>query len=325
MPLRADRIKINGIKAIKASAGESAASLANKAGVKLSDFLTWNEISRNTPLEADQYYLLGKKRTRGEETYHNVSPGENLWQISQRYGVQQKKLRRFNRMRSNEEIKPGMTLWLASKKPKDSGKAIDSNQIIEVDKAATFAWTADSSPPEYRGEAKTTETPLDKPVSTEISVVQEDSTIAENSTQKPLDSAQTLPQNTVSMMPDSAIQLAETDVVHGLKMKEHVVQPKETLYGIAHTYNVGVMDLVRWNNLNLQDGIKPGQVLKLSESAPVTENLVEKPSIEHEVRTTDTLYSIARKYGVTIKDLMEWNNKKNFSLAIGEKLKIQGK
>jgi membrane-bound lytic murein transglycosylase D len=48
-----------------------------------------------------------------------------------------------------------------------------------------------------------------------------------------------------------------------------------------------------------------------------------KKEIEHEVRTTDTLYSIARKYGVTIKELMEWNNKKDFTLAIGEKLRIQ--
>ena len=47
--------------------------------------------------------------------------------------------------------------------------------------------------------------------------------------------------------------------------------------------------------------------------------------IEHEVKNTDTLYSIARKYGVTIKDLMEWNDKKDFNLAIGEKLKIQGR
>jgi membrane-bound lytic murein transglycosylase D len=44
--------------------------------------------------------------------------------------------------------------------------------------------------------------------------------------------------------------------------------------------------------------------------------------IEHEVKASDTVYSIARKYGVTIKELMEWNNKKDFTLSVGEKLKV---
>ena len=42
----------------------------------------------------------------------------------------------------------------------------------------------------------------------------------------------------------------------------------------------------------------------------------------HEVKTSDTLYSIARQYSVTIKEIMEWNGKKDFSLSVGEKLKI---
>ena len=43
----------------------------------------------------------------------------------------------------------------------------------------------------------------------------------------------------------------------------------------------------------------------------------------HEVKPSDTLYSVARQYGVTIKELMEWNDKKDFSLSVGEKLKVR--
>lgn len=318
----ADRIKINGLKAIKANAGETTVALASRAGVKLSDFLVWNEITRSTSLQPDQYYLLGKKRTRADHPFHNVSPGETLWQISQKYGVQVKKIRRYNRMSSSDELQPGTTIWLASKKPKDGGKNIDS-QVIEVDKAATFAWSATSSSPGSTPVA--TESPSDD--APEItSSAQNAQEIVKDSAQNTVDSTQTLqPQVTVNALPDSVIQNAETVVVTPARTKEHIVQSKETLYGIAQTYNVGVMDLVRWNNLNIQDGIRPGQVLKLSENQTVSDELVSKSPIEHEVKNTDTLYSIARKYGVTIKELMEWNNKKDFSLAIGEKLKIQGK
>jgi len=103
------------------------------------------------------------------------------------------------------------------------------------------------------------------------------------------------------------------------------VQAGETLYAIAHQYNIGVMDLVHWNDLNLQEGIKPGQVLRLSEPPEPVASVkpVEEPlEIVHEVKSSDTLYSVARKYGVTIKELMEWNGKKDFNVTVGEKIRI---
>ena len=322
-PALADRIKINGIKAIKAVPGEDAAMLASRAGVTLSDFLVWNDISRNTRIETDRYYLLGKKRTRGEETYHKVSAGENLWQVSQQYGVQMKKLRRYNRLSTGEEIEPGTTLWLSSKKPKNFKETVESIQIIEVDKSSTFAWTAGSisgestAPKMEDPSSDNTASPAVTPPVTGVALLPD-------TTEQHQDSVKNVQIITPVPSKDSVAQQADVVVVVGPKKGEHVVQPKETLYGIAHTYNVGVMDLATWNNLNIQDGIRPGQVLKLSDGQTTNNDLVVK-SIEHEVKNTDTLYSIARKYNVTIKDLMEWNNKKDFNLAIGEKLKIQGK
>lgn len=324
-PTAAEKTKINGLKAIKAHAGETPVALASRAGVKLSDFLAWNDITRSTSLQADQYYLLGKKRTRGAQAFHNVSPGETLWDVSQEYGVKMKNLKRYNRMSSGDELRPGTTLWLASKKPKGSGKGIDTDEVIEVDKTSSFAWSATTLSSEPTSPPAPTETSAEK-VADVAAAAQSASEIVKDSTQNSVDSTQTLqPEVTVSSLSDSIVQKSESIVVVPGKTKEHIVQPKETLYGIAQNYNVGVMDLVRWNNLDIQDGIRPGQILKLSESQPVGEELASRSPIEHEVKNTDTLYSIARKYGVTIKELMEWNNKKDFSLAIGEKLKIQGK
>jgi membrane-bound lytic murein transglycosylase D len=321
--LSADRIKINGIKAIKALPGETPGALATRAGVALSDLLTWNDISNDRRVEADQYYLLGKKKTRGHEAYHQVSSGESLWDVSQRYGVQIKKLRRYNRLSSSEEIVAGTTIWLASKKPKNFDEGLNSNQIIEVDNGSTFAWTAESAT-RATVDPKPTVAPSDNNAGPAGLVIINEAAIMDNTTAKDLDSTQNIqPINTVVQV-DSGAQNVNQMVAFLPKKNEHVVQPKETLYGIAHTYNIGVMDLAQWNNLNIQDGIKPGQVLKLSDGQTASNDLPVK-QIEHEVKNTDTLYGIARKYGVTIKDLMEWNNKKDFNLAIGEKLKIQGR
>ncbi|MFY8036357.1 MAG: LysM peptidoglycan-binding domain-containing protein, partial [Cyclobacteriaceae bacterium] len=45
----------------------------------------------------------------------------------------------------------------------------------------------------------------------------------------------------------------------------------------------------------------------------------------HTVKETDTLYAIARQYGVTIKEIMNWNDKKELTVKEGEKLKIRKK
>ena len=43
----------------------------------------------------------------------------------------------------------------------------------------------------------------------------------------------------------------------------------------------------------------------------------------HEVKASDTLYGIARQYGVTIKEIMDWNGKTDFNLAIGDRIRVR--
>jgi membrane-bound lytic murein transglycosylase D len=329
---RGESRKINGIATIKASAGENAAKLAARGNVDLSAFLKWNDISVSDAIQPGRYYLLGKKRTRATVAYHKVAPGEDLWSISQQHGVQLKKLKRYNRIESDRELKPGMTLWLSARKPKDSDGATVSTEVVQVDNES-FSWAAD--PSETRTETATTlpvitpvVTPAEAIVKPAPEVVTLETEKGQDSTvvaQEPADSVKSLQGKEPVVEPLDSARQQTVEIIVAEKKKEHTVKAGETLYGIARQYNIAVMDLVNWNNLVIQDGIKPGQVLKLSENQSVAENVVvarESREITHEVRSTDTLYSIARKYGVTIKDLMEWNSKKDFTLSVGEKLRI---
>jgi membrane-bound lytic murein transglycosylase D len=342
-----NRKKINGITAIQVHAGESPSQVAARAGVELSSFLKWNDISISNPMR-EGFYLLGKKRARAVTAYHTVIQGDNLWSISQQYGVQVKKLKRFNRIDSDQDLKPGMTLWLSARKPRNSETTAPPSEVIQVDNAQTFAW--DVNPSETQATATTTPVINKIPVATQEAVKSPEtikvipppaetmsavSTETPDATKEPavpvknqeaVDSSKTLQaQLTVSPPIDTMVQ-REPVVVQPERPTTHTVQQGETLYSIARQYNLGVMDLVNANNLNLQESIKPGQVIKLSESQSIENSVVtlDKPSeVEHKVKPTDTLYSIARQYGVTIKDLMEWNNKKDFTLSVGERLKVK--
>lgn len=303
------RKKINGIAVIEGNTGETPTGLAARAGVDLSGFLKWNDISVSDPIAGGQYYLLGKKRARAETAYHTVKAGENLWRISQLYGLQIKKLKRYNKIESDRELKEGMTLWLTAMRPKDAKVMTSPAKVVEIDQENTFTWEVKETV-----SADSLKTPV--VLTTTLPVMDS------NRVTVAVDSSKTLQP---ALGESQTSQQETTITVVPPRPETHTVQTGETLYGIAKQYNVGVMDLVNWNNLNLQVGIQPGQILKLSESQPVALNSIkdsQPAGVEHEVKPTDTLYSIARKYGVTIKDLMEWNGKKDFTLSVGEKLKV---
>jgi membrane-bound lytic murein transglycosylase D len=102
------------------------------------------------------------------------------------------------------------------------------------------------------------------------------------------------------------------------KPDEHIVVAGETLYSIATRYGLKTADLQRVNNLGNETTVKPGQTLKLAENKTVATALAL-----HEVQATDTLYSIARQYGLSVKELMDLNNKKDFDLKPGQKLVVK--
>jgi membrane-bound lytic murein transglycosylase D len=101
---------------------------------------------------------------------------------------------------------------------------------------------------------------------------------------------------------------------------QHEVKPGETLSAIGRLYAIPVEKLITLNSL-AGTTIQPGQKIKLTEQLPAKQ--LNKKSVWHEVKAGETLYSIARQYSVTIKEICDWNNKKDFDVKPGEKLKVE--
>ncbi|MGV3587247.1 MAG: LysM peptidoglycan-binding domain-containing protein [Adhaeribacter sp.] len=126
----------------------------------------------------------------------------------------------------------------------------------------------------------------------------------------------------------------------------HVVAKGETLYAISRMYQVSLEDLKTWNNLG-EMPLAIGQNLKLvappvtsasyptsvanksqtqTAAAPVASNgSYAAGPVSHTVSAGESMYQISRRYGVTIKEIMDWNNKADFNVSPGEKLKIKPK
>lgn len=289
-------IQINGISAMKAQQGETIAAFVRRSDMDLSYFLKCNDLTISDRLTAGHYYYTGKKKAKGQTAQHVVKKGDNLWVISQQYGVQLRKLEKYNGMNRNAVLQEGSVVSLSGKKT--SAKQISPSDVAEVEVGDTFNWTLG---PEA-AVASIEQTPV---------VIKPDTLRAGVPVAVP--SVSTVQQvNTVETAPSIEVQL--------IIPEKHTVQAGETLYSIAKQYQLPVMDLVQWNELKMEEGIKPGQVLRLKAAQSVES--AQPAEIIHKVKAADTLYSVARQYGVTIKELMDWNQKKDFALSVGENIKI---
>lgn len=88
--------------------------------------------------------------------------------------------------------------------------------------------------------------------------------------------------------------------------KQHVVQKGETVFSIVGKYKINAAELTQLNP-DIKSGLKEGSILLI----PVGNDVLTQRKIvsykKHKVRRKETLYGIAKKYGVTELDIKESN------------------
>lgn len=111
------------------------------------------------------------------------------------------------------------------------------------------------------------------------------------------------------------------EIKDGKKVHVHTVIKGQTAYGISRLYNISINKLYE-SNPSAQEGLSIGQNLYFSvkeevlqQELPSMDTVSDKNRIKHKVETGETLYSIARKYGVPSKDVIAANP--NETLALG--------
>ena len=181
-------------------------------------------------VKAGDNYFLEKKKRRATQELYTANADEDVWTISQRFGVRQKSLMKYNHIKTSSSSIAGITLFLNDSKPESMTAAGDS-AVAVLDDKDTFEWGAPT--------------------------------------------------------------LQKTEDSHAQKAPDEEQQSPS--------------------------GVGAAQ----QEVAAQAGNTASMTAGTHEVRPSDTIYSVSRQYGVTIRDLMEWNNKKDFGLIVGEKLKVR--
>jgi hypothetical protein len=79
----------------------------------------WNELRYDDVLSEGQILYLHKKRDRSKNKKHRVQEGEDMYLISQRYGIKLHRLYKLNRMNPGEQPQIGEVLNLRWKRKKN--------------------------------------------------------------------------------------------------------------------------------------------------------------------------------------------------------------
>ncbi len=248
--------------------------------------------------------LISYSLSAQEQETYKVKKGETLKDVADKFGVSYIKLLRENKGISKkpkidtEVVIPGSKFVVRKKKPVDvrDTAAIKFPKIVASNNA--------------------------------VHTVKPKETLYSLSKQYGIPMADLIKKNT--FLSENGLKIGQvleiptkTTTVGEKTGQTHTTLPKETLYSISKKYEVDLKDLTTLNKETLANGLSIGDVLKIPSRVEKVKSLKEN---EHLILSGETLYSISRKYGISVAELQEANhNLEADSLVVGRAIALPGK
>jgi membrane-bound lytic murein transglycosylase D len=346
------------IKYHKVRRGDSLGEISDKYGVSMSDLKKWNRLRSNkaplgrslkiytnentavaattkpiakdtaaTAIAATSNKVFKEEKVvsyKDVVKYYRVKSGDNLGEISDKYGVSVAEIKKWNKLKNNN-IALGANLKII----KNERVVTTVRKEVKADKVETAIASNENNSEEnnttsdfYEVQKGDNLFSIAKKFNVSIEDLKKWNNLEDLNVQ--LGSKLSLANKD-----ESVAETPKTET----KIVEHKVKKGEYLGTIAKKYNVTVAEIKEWNSLE-DNNVKLGETIIVSKKEVAVneaktakkEDIAANERDEYKlyyVKKGDSLFSIAKKYpGVTISDIKKWNGIKNESLKPGMKLKI---
>ncbi|MFT4522755.1 MAG: LysM repeat protein [Bacteroidia bacterium] len=268
----------NEVPMVYAQKGQTFKSIAQKNDLTAKQIYKYNDVPQGHEVEEGDIVYLKPKRRRGTEKYHVLEEGDNMYQISQSYGIKLKHLYRRNRLEIGNEPVVGEKIYMRGKRDKDDVPEIIPPAEIAKKKEQVFVnpHTIVKAPPIEREQI---ELPDYHVVQTGDNIyrIAEKYHVFEEDLLKwnQIDALQlTIGQKIYLTEAGAKASRTKTEKaavptipkvdVASSSSTFHLVEKGETVYRICQTYKITDEQLKAWNKL-ADNNIYAGQRLRVSE------------------------------------------------------------
>lgn len=288
-PAHEHELRNNEIPAIYVQEGETVKDIAKKNDLPENRIYKWNDLPKGAEItEGDILYLKPKKRS-GSAEVHVVQPGEDMYEISQMYGIKLKHLYKKNRIEEGEQPAPGEKIYMQEKRDKD--------EPLKLAKPTELAPKQEVKKPDFVN-------PNQNPPSKETPATEENNSKPEFHVVKAGDNIYRIAEK---------YQVLEEDLLKWNHLEMFSLQPGQKIY---LTKEAADRNLVK---PPVPPKVQtPPTPEKKSDPAPKSGSTVKW----HTVKAGETVYRICTTYGITAEQLAKWNNLKGNNIYEGQTLKV---
>jgi peptidoglycan lytic transglycosylase D len=301
------------------------------------------------PYQTTKYDMLPEGRVakgylkaeagEGNFVLHKVLPGETVYELSRSYNVPVHLIAAWNDLNDISKIKAGQKLVFYVQKSENRVAALSETKVsVEQLTPQNKKRTAgiESRTEKIQAELAAVRSDLHEKGSNGYYVVREGDSLWEIARQFDLDSKDLKNLNGLGT---NVIHPGDRLLVMNQQSEPAVTQPVESdslelqqaaaefyyqvrsgdsLWTIAREYNVSPGEIKRWNSLN-DNLIHPGNKLLLK-VADAEESMIET---FYQVRSGDSLWTIARSHNISPEKIKRWNNLQDNTIYPGNRLLLK--
>ncbi len=273
--------------------GDTLSSIARKYGVTVENLKSWNNLSSNIIYVGQKLSVKGASSstnsgtTTTNGTTHTIASGDTLSSIARKYGVTVANLKSWNKL-SGDIIYVGQRLSVKGSTANSSTTTAptgNSYTVVSGDTLSSVARKYNTTVANIKSWNKLSSDTIY--VGQKLSIGSSSGTTSNNTSSTPTSTA------------------------------SYTVASGDTLTGIASRHGVSVTNLKSWNKLT-SDTIYIGQKLAVKSGSTSTAT-----SQTYKIVSGDTLWSIANKHNVSVKQLTTWNNLKGDAIYVGQSLRVK--
>ena len=253
---------------------------------------------------------------------HVVEPKQTFFSISRLYNMSVDELYSLNDMYSGSPLRVGQTIkvFQPSTTPITGATRTESKTI-------TYTYPTENKP------AQTAENTTTTIVREVVTSPAENIEVASTSASPTVTTVNnTSPTNVYTPAPSTVSKpfTPATNTKPNYKII-HTIQAGETIYRVSKIYGVSVENIKNWNNLS-DNTVEIGQELKILGGNVKPNYLGESTTAEttpsnnykyHILKAGETVFRVSQIYGVTVDEVVRWNNIKNFAVSVGQKIVIK--